>query len=101
MIQEGADLLFLVGAILTIAYIGGRLLNRLRLPEVTGYIFAGILLKLLLSWTGVIEPDRLDVLLAERLGQVPQMTLALIAFVIGGSLPIGQLRRLGRELATI
>ncbi len=101
MIQEGADLIFLVGGILTIAYIGGRLSNRFRLPEVTGYILTGILLKLLLSWTGVIAPDRLDVLLTERLGQVPQMTLALIAFVIGGSLPIGQLKRLGRGIAWI
>jgi len=101
MIQEGEDLLFLVGGILTIAYIGGRLSNRFRLPEVTGYIFAGILLKLILSWTGIIAPDRLDALLSEHLGQVPQMTLALIAFVIGGSLPIGQLRRLGRGIAWI
>ncbi|MBN1591862.1 MAG: cation:proton antiporter [Candidatus Coatesbacteria bacterium] len=101
MIPIGADLVFLIGAILTIAYIGGRVSNRLKLPEVTGYLFAGILLKAAITWIGVIPPERFDMLLTEHLGQIPQITLAMIAFVIGGSLPIEQLKRLGRGIAWI
>ncbi len=101
MIPEGPDLVFLVGLILTVAFIGGRLSNRVRLPEVTGYIFVGIFLKLFLDLLGLIEHERLELLLGEHLGQIPQMTLALIAFIIGGSLPIGRLKRLGRGIAWI
>ncbi|RLC48143.1 MAG: hypothetical protein DRH70_01695 [Candidatus Coatesbacteria bacterium] len=101
MIPEGADLVFLVGLILMVAFIGGRLANRVRLPEVTGYILVGIFLKLLVDLLGLIEHERLELLLGEHLGQIPQMTLALIAFIIGGSLPIDQLKRLGRGIAWI
>ena len=101
MIPEGPDLVFLVGLVLTVAFIGGRLSNRVRLPEVTGYIFVGIFLKLFVDLLGLIEHQRLELLLGEHLGQVPQITLALIAFIIGGSLPIGRLKRLGRGIAWI
>ena len=101
MIPEGLDFIFLVGIILTAAFFGGRLFNRLRFPEVTGYIFAGIALKQLLPLFNVIPKERFTELVGDKLGQIPEITLALIAFVIGGSLPIAQLRRLGRGIAWI
>ncbi|MCD6328481.1 cation:proton antiporter [bacterium] len=101
MIPAGADLIFFVGIILTIAYIGGRLSNRLKFPEVTGYILAGILLKFLLPACKMISVERLHALIREDLGEIPEMTLALIAFVIGGSLPIERVKRLGRGIAWI
>lgn len=101
MIPRGMDIVFLVGAILTVAYIGGRLANRIRLPEVTGYIFAGIALKLTFTNLNLISASRLHELVSHNLGPIPHITLALIAFVIGGSLPIEQIRRLGRGIAWI
>jgi len=101
MIREGADLIFLVGIILAVAYAGGKVSKRFKFPEVTGYIIAGIVLKYILESLGLIGPDRLEFLLSDVLGPIPEVTLSLIAFVIGGSLPIDQLRRLGKGIALI
>lgn len=86
--------LFAVGVILVVGYYLGRLVALVKLPEITGYIFAGLLLgKSLLH----IVPHEVE----QSLGIFTQIALGLIALTIGGEFSLGKLKQLGKDVALI
>jgi len=86
--------LFAVGIILIAGYYLGRLAGFVKLPEITGYIFAGLLIgKSLLH----IVPHEVE----QSLGIFTQIALGLIALTIGGEFSFSKLKRLGRDVAVI
>ena len=62
-----------------LGFLIGKLANRVRLPEITGYIVAGLLAGE--AFLGVI-PHEMD----EGLGLVTEVALGLIAITIGAAL---------------
>lgn len=87
--------LLALGIILTAGYCGGKAANLLRLPQVTGYIVAGLCLSPSLS--GIIHPDQIEALF----GFTSDMALAVIAYSIGGSMQMARIRELGGEILWI
>lgn len=89
------NLIFAISLLLLIGYFGGRLARRIRLPEVTGYILMGIL----------IGPSCLRLIpqpiLEEELDPVVDIALGIIAFSIGGSLSLPQIKRFGKNITWI
>jgi len=86
--------LFAAGVILVVGYYLGRLARVVKLPEITGYIFAGLLVgKSFLH----IVPHEVE----ESLGIFTNIALGLIALTIGGEFSFTKLKRLGRDVAVI
>lgn len=81
-------ILFYLGIILLSGLFFGRLLKRLKLPNVTGYLLAGLLL----------GPYVLKILPAETVDQldiISQMALGFIAFSIGSEFKTSYFKRVG------
>ena len=83
--------LFTVGALLIFGYAIGRLVIRIKLPEITGYIIAGLLLGD--SVTGVVHHE-----MGESLKFVTDLALGLIAVTIGGEFYSAKLKAMGRAI---
>ena len=81
--------LLAVGLLLILGYWGGRAANLIKLPRVSGYLAIGILLSP--STFNILDRQ----LVNEDLYVVTEMALAIIAYTIGGSLIIQELKRLG------
>ncbi|MEX2444425.1 MAG: cation:proton antiporter [Alkalispirochaeta sp.] len=86
--------LFSLGILLLLGYLVGKLVNRVGLPEITGYIIAGLLVGE--SLLGVIPPH-----MGEGLGLVTEVALGLIALTIGGEFYWVKLKRLGAAIVII
>ncbi len=83
-----------VGIILLLALLAGHIVKMLRVPEVTGYLLAGVALgPSLLNWISGENLAALEVL--------SQVALGLILFSIGTVFEIGQFQRHGRGVVII
>jgi Kef-type K+ transport system membrane component KefB len=90
----GTHPLFTVGVLLVIGYGLGKLAGKVKLPEITGFIIAGILMGE--SVTGIVP-----VHMGEGLKLVTEVALGLIAITIGGEFYAAKLRRLGAAIVII
>ncbi|MFP4301259.1 MAG: cation:proton antiporter [Spirochaetaceae bacterium] len=86
--------LFALGILLLVGFILGRAAGRIRLPEITGFIVAGILMGE--SVGGIVPPH-----MSEGLKLITEVALGLIALTIGGEFSLVKLKRLGRGIAVI
>ncbi len=87
-------LVFGVGILLMGSFFMGRLAEKIRLPAITGFILAGLLLGP--SMIGLVHRD-LDATLAS----ITEIALALIAMVIGSEFSLKKLRTIGRPVVII
>jgi len=88
------NLIFGVGALLLAGFLGGKLAARLKLPAISGYVVAGL----------VLGPSILNVVpdhVVESLAPVPHIALGLIAITIGSEFRIAKLRQTGRNILII
>ncbi len=86
--------LFAIGTMLVLGYILAKISEVLRLPEITGFILAGL----------VMGSGGLAVLgysASEDLSVITEVALGLIALTIGGELRLSKLRRIMRSVAWI
>ena len=93
--METAHPLVYIGLLLILSYAGGKIANYLKAPRVSGYLVLGMLLSP--SVLGIYH----ERLVQEELALVTDMTLAIIAFSIGGSLALAKLKRLGNHIVWI
>jgi len=90
----GEHPLFTVGILLLAGYLIGRLAVRIHLPEITGYIFAG----LLLGEGGLhIIPFEMH----SSLKLITDLAFGLIALAMGGEFFSAKLKRMGRDIFVI
>ncbi len=88
------NLIFGIGALLLAGFAGGKLAARLRLPAISGFVVAGL----------VLGPSVLNVVpdhVVESLAPVPHIALGLIAITIGSEFRIAKLRQTGRNILII
>jgi Kef-type K+ transport system membrane component KefB len=88
------DLALAIGVMITVGLLGGLLSNRVKFPRVTGYVIIGILL----------SPSVLHLIsraTIEDLGIITHATLGIIAYLIGASLRLESIRKLGRSITWI
>jgi Kef-type K+ transport system membrane component KefB len=84
-----------LGILLLGGYLAGQAARSCKFPRVTGYIVAGMLLSP--SLTGILGGSQT----LERYAIVADLTLAVIAFAIGGSLKFAKLKQLGKGILVI
>ena len=73
-------------------FMGGKLVNKIKLPSVTGYLLAGILL----GHFDIIHGDHI-----EKYRFIEVLGLSIVALIIGGSMHFAKLRKIGRSVLTI
>ncbi|NQT58592.1 MAG: cation:proton antiporter [Bacteroidetes bacterium] len=83
--------LFTVGILLIFGYVIGRLVVKIKLPEITGYIIAGLLLGD--TVTGIVHHE-----MGESLKFVTDLALGLIALTIGGEFYSAKLKSMGKAI---
>jgi Kef-type K+ transport system membrane component KefB len=86
--------LFWIGLLLILGYIAGIISNRFRLPKVSGYILIGILLSP--SFSHILPQSFLS-----STDNVVHFSLAVIAFLIGGSLKYKNVRKLQTTILSV
>ncbi len=86
--------LFSLGILLLVGYLIGKVADRIKLPEITGYIVAGILVGE--SALGFIPHE-----MGEDLKLVTEVALGLIAITIGGEFYWVKLKRMGTAVVII
>lgn len=86
--------LFSTGMLLILGYFLGKLVSKIHLPEITGYIIAGLILGD--AVLGIIHHE-----MSESLQIVTDVALGLIALTIGGEFSISKLKRMGSEVVII
>ena len=88
------DLALAIGVMITVGLLGGLLSNKIKFPRITGYIIVGILL----------SPSVLNLIsraTIEKLDIITHVALGIVAYLIGASLRVESIRRLGRSIAWI
>ncbi len=88
--------LILASGILAIAgFFGGLAARKIKFPRISGYIIVGILL----------SPSLLNIIPSELirgdLSVITDITLGAVAYLIGGSLNMGRLKKLGKAIISI
>jgi len=81
-------IVFGTGMLLLVGYFAGRLAEKFRLPAITGYILAGLVLSD--SVTGIIHQT-----VALRMTSITEIALGMIAITVGAEFEISRLRKTG------
>ncbi len=87
----GAEVAVLIGFVLLIANVTGRLASSAGLPRLTGYLIVGILAGPSIS--GIVSAEAV-----EDLALIDSFALALIALMAGGELKLAQLKPQARNI---
>ncbi|MFP3869199.1 MAG: cation:proton antiporter [Desulfobacteraceae bacterium] len=87
--------LLAVGLLLMLGWWGGRAANAIKLPRISGYLVAGMLLSP--SFSNILSRRVID----EDLYIITEIALGIIAYSIGGSLVYERLKRLGKIILWI
>ncbi len=88
------EALLLLAFILILGLFAGRWFEKIKLPNITGYITMGVLLGLILTLIGVGS-------LIENLVVVSSVALGFIAYGIGTELRFSKLKKSGKEVVVI
>ncbi len=86
--------ILIVGIILGLGFLAGEAVQLLRLPRITGYILAGIVLNP--QFTPLIGDD-----FARHTDPVIDLALSFITFSVGSTLLWSKLRKMGRTILTV
>ena len=92
--QFNSHVMFGLGFLLLVGYGLGKLAERYKLPAITGFILAGLLLGS--SVTGFVPKH-----LSHYLDNVSQMALGIIAVTIGSEFSLPKLKKLGGKIILI
>lgn len=86
--------LFWIGLLFVVGYAAGLVSERFRFPKVTGYLLTGLLLSP--SVSGILPDDFMH-----ASAGIVHFSLAVIAFMIGGSLKLEKVRKLEKSIVAI
>jgi Kef-type K+ transport system membrane component KefB len=82
-----------VGVILLLGFVFGKIAEKFRLPAITGYLIAGLILGPITHFLTIDETDSLKI--------VSDIALGFIAFQVGNELWFGKLKKTGKNIAII
>ncbi|WP_406242495.1 cation:proton antiporter [Tissierella carlieri] len=88
------DLLFKLGIIILVGIVGGRVANYFKLPNVSGYIVAGLII-------GPSFINLVNLTDIESFNIINEMALAAIAFSIGNEFLIKDMKKVGKDVLLI
>ena len=82
------NILFYLSIVLFLGFIMGKLVSLIKLPSVTGYLIAGLLIGPYIL--GFVPKNAIS-----NMGVISEVALGIIAFNIGSEFNITQLKKLG------
>jgi NhaP-type Na+/H+ or K+/H+ antiporter len=88
------DMLLFVAVAIIAGFIGGKLVQQIKLPAVVGYLLAGL----------VLGPSFLNIFnfdLLEHLDVFTSFALSLVAFIIGSEMKLSSLREMGTGIGIV
>lgn len=88
------DLLFKICIVLLVGFIGGKVAGIFKLPNVSGYLVAGLFLGP--SFFKFVSPGDID-----KFSVISELALAMIAFSIGSEFVLKDIKKLGKPVALI
>ena len=88
------NILLVIGLIILLGAVGGRVFNKLNLPQVMGYMIIGLLLGQ--TFHGFLSGPVLD-----SFGPIINLALGIIGFMIGSELQFDRFKRYSRSIYTI
>ena len=91
---QATQFVLLLGIILFLGAFGGWLFQKLKIPQVVGYIVIGILIGS--SGFHVLEPQ-----VIAALDPISTVALAFIGFLVGGELKMGNIKKYGKQFISI
>ena len=91
---QATQLVLLLGIILFVGALGGWLFQKLKIPQVVGYIVMGILIGS--SGFHILEPN-----VIAALDPISTVALSLIGFLIGGELKLNVIKKYGKQFVSI
>ena len=94
IVGHHVNMLLLLGIAVFLGAIGGRVFQRLKIPQVVGYIVIG----LIVGQTGF---GLIPKTVVEEMRPISMFALGLIGLSIGGELKLRELRRRGRQFLSI
>jgi len=89
-----SNLVVILGLILLLGFAGGKIIQIIKMPAVTGYVLAGILL-------GVSALNIIPQSMIHTLRFIEVLGLSLVALIIGGDLQWKKLKDLGKSVFVI
>ena len=91
---QATQLVLLLGLILFVGALGGWLFQKLKIPQVVGYIVMGIIIGS--SGFHILEPN-----VIAALDPISTVALSLIGFLIGGELKLNVIKKYGKQFISI
>lgn len=91
---EATQLVLLLGIVLFVGALGGWLFQKIKIPQVVGYIVIGIIVGS--SGFHILEPN-----VIAALTPINTVALSLIGFLIGGELKLGIIKKYGKQFVSI
>ena len=91
---DGTNLILLLGIIMFLGAFGGKLFQKLKIPQVVGYIVIGILI-------GLSGFQILSERVVAALNPVSTIALSLIGFLIGAELKLSVIKKYGKQFIGI
>ena len=91
---ETANLILLLGLIMFLGALGGRLFQKLRIPQVVGYIVIGVFI-------GQSGFQLLSTSVITALDPLSNVALSLIGFLIGAELKLSVIKKYGKQFIGI
>ncbi len=91
---QATQFVLLLGIILFIGALGGWLFQKLKIPQVVGYIVMGILIGS--SGLHILEPNVIS-----ALDPVSTVALSMIGFLVGGELKLNTVKKYGKHFVSI
>jgi Kef-type K+ transport system membrane component KefB/predicted transcriptional regulator len=88
------NLLFFIAVAIIFGFLGGKIANRLKLPGVIGYLFAGL----------IFGPSFLNIFheeFVEEMNIFASFALSLVAFIIGSEMKLSTLKEMGTGIGVI
>ena len=84
-----------IGLLMFLGFLGSRVVTKIKLPSITGYLLVGVL----------IGPSGINAVTSEKVAElshiVTPVVLGVIAYMIGGSLPLSKLKGLKQNILVI
>ena len=84
----------LIGAAILLGFISGKIVSKLHLPSIIGYLLVGVAV-------GVSGINAIDISTGKELGLITDLGLSMVAFMIGSELSRRVLRRMGKDLVWV
>jgi Kef-type K+ transport system membrane component KefB len=92
--MEHIAVLTIIGLSVLISFLGGKIVNRFRLPMVIGYVMMGVIFGK--SFLNILNPE-----IVNKVGLINDIALGIIAFIIGAELNWSRIKTLGKTIIII